>query len=69
MMHKAFEYESRFDKNGRPERRWSVGPVLIWGIVALVLGLAGKAFVLPSVIPQFAAMTGRSSVRATRTVL
>jgi hypothetical protein len=42
-MHKAFGYESRFDRNGRPERRWSVGPVLIWGVVALVLGLAGEA--------------------------
>lgn len=51
MPHKAFEFASRFDRNGRPERRWSIGPVLIWGIVVLVLGLAGKAFVLPSVLP------------------
>jgi hypothetical protein len=52
MMHKAFDYESKFDRNGRPERRLSIGPVLIWGLVALVLGLAGKAFILPSVLPQ-----------------
>jgi hypothetical protein len=51
-VNKAFEYESRYDKNGRPERRWSVGAVLVWGVVALVLGLAGKAFVLPSILPQ-----------------
>jgi hypothetical protein len=51
-MQKAFEYESEYDKYGRPKRRWSVGAVLIWGIVALVLGLAGKAFVFPSALPQ-----------------
>ena len=52
-MHKAIEYEVKFGKDGKPsERRWSIGPVLIWGLVAVVLGLAGKAFVLPSILPQ-----------------
>ena len=46
-MHKAIEYEVKFGKDWRPptERRWSMGSTLIWGIVALVLGLAGKALV------------------------
>ena len=49
-MHKAIEHESKY-KNGKlVERRWSVGPILIWGLVALVLGLAGKTFVLPSAV-------------------
>jgi len=51
-MNKAFEYESRYDRSGRPERRFSVGAVFVWGVVALVLGLAGKALVLPSILPQ-----------------
>jgi hypothetical protein len=52
-MHKAIEYGVKFGKDGKPsERRWSIGPVLIWGLVALVLVLAGKAFVLPSVLLQ-----------------
>ena len=42
MMHKAFEYEVKFGKDGRPTgRRWSVGPVLITSIVALILTLTG----------------------------
>ena len=51
-MQKALEYESKFDRNGRPERRFSIGPALVWGLVAVVLGLAGKTFVLPSILPQ-----------------
>jgi hypothetical protein len=51
-MNKAFEYESKFDRNGRPERRFSIGPALIWGFVAIILGLAGKTLVLPSILPQ-----------------
>jgi hypothetical protein len=51
-MQKALDYELKFDRNGRAIRRISIGPALIWGIVALVLGLAGKTFVLPSVLPQ-----------------
>jgi len=42
MMHKAFEYEVKFGKDGRPvERRWSIGPVLITSVVALILALTG----------------------------
>ena len=52
-MHKAIEYEVKYGKDGQPcEWRWSIGPVLIWGVVSLVLGVAGKAFVIPSVLPQ-----------------
>jgi hypothetical protein len=40
MMHKAFEYEVKFGKDGRPvERRWSVGPVLVTSFVMLILTL------------------------------
>jgi hypothetical protein len=42
MMHKAFEYEVKFGRDGRSlERRWSIGPVLITSIVALILALTG----------------------------
>jgi hypothetical protein len=41
-MDKAFEYEVRFRKDGKAlERRWSVGPVLITSVVALILSLTG----------------------------
>jgi len=41
-MHKAFEYEVKFGRDGRPaERRWSIGPVLVTSIVALILALTG----------------------------
>ncbi len=50
MMHKAIESKTKFGKDGRPlEREWSVGPVLIWGFVAIILGLAGKAVIPPSI--------------------
>jgi hypothetical protein len=50
-MHKAIECETKFGKDGKPvTRKWSVGPILIWGIVALVLGLAGKAIISPSIL-------------------
>jgi hypothetical protein len=48
MMNKAFEYESKYKDGKLVERRWSVGPILVSGLVALVLGLAGKALVSPS---------------------
>jgi len=51
-MHKALEHESKYKDGKLVERRWSVGPSLIWGLVALALGLAGKTFVLPSVLPH-----------------
>jgi hypothetical protein len=42
MMHKAFEYEVKFGKDGRPaERRWSIGPVLVTAISGVVLALTG----------------------------
>jgi hypothetical protein len=47
-MNKAFEYESKYKDGKLVERRWSVGPILVSGFVALVLGLAGKALVSPS---------------------
>lgn len=51
MMQKAIEYEIKFGKDGKPvTRKWSVGPILIWGIVALVLGLAGKAVISPAML-------------------
>lgn len=45
MMNKAFEYESKYKDGKLVERRWSAGPVLVSGLVALVLGLAGKALI------------------------
>lgn len=48
-MQKAFDYELKFDKQGRPERRFSVGQSVIWALVALILGLAGKSVVLPPI--------------------
>ena len=51
MMQKAIEYEIKFGKDGKPvTRKWSIGPILIWGIVALVLGLAGKAIISPAML-------------------
>jgi hypothetical protein len=47
-MNKAIEYECKYEDGKLTERRWSVGAILVWGIVALVLGLAGKALVTPS---------------------
>ena len=47
-MNKAFEYEAKYKDGKLIERRWSIGPILISGLVALVLGLAGKALVTPS---------------------
>jgi hypothetical protein len=45
-MHKAIESKTKFGKDGKPiEREWSIGPSVIWGLVAIVLGLAGKAIV------------------------
>jgi hypothetical protein len=41
-MHKAFEYEVKFGKDGRlVERRWSVGPVFITTSAAVLLALTG----------------------------
>ena len=41
-MQKAFEYESKFDRNGKLlERRWSIGPVLVTSTFALILALTG----------------------------
>ena len=41
-MHKAFEYEVKFGKDGRPvERRWSVGPVFITTGAGVLLALTG----------------------------
>jgi hypothetical protein len=51
-MNKAFEYESKYKDGKLIERRWSVGPILVSGFVVLVLGLAGKALVLPSLLPR-----------------
>jgi hypothetical protein len=46
MMHKAVEIKVKYGKDGKPtEREWSIGPVFIWGLVAIILGLAGKAVV------------------------
>jgi hypothetical protein len=40
LMHKAFEYEVKFGKDGRPvERRLSVGPVLVTAVSGVVLAL------------------------------
>jgi len=46
-MQKAIERKTRTKhKDGRlVESEWSVGGVLIWGLVFLVLGLAGKAVI------------------------
>ncbi len=41
-MQKAFEYEAKFDRNGRQERRFSIGPALIWGLVALISRSSGQ---------------------------
>jgi hypothetical protein len=44
MMHKAFEYEVKFGKDGRPvERRWSVGPVFITTCATVLLALTGHS--------------------------
>jgi hypothetical protein len=51
-MNKAFEYESKYKDGKLIERRWSVGPILVSGVVALVLGLAGKAFIPASLLPR-----------------
>jgi hypothetical protein len=41
-MHKAFEYEVKYDSKGKAvERRWSVGPVLVTSAAALLLALTG----------------------------
>lgn len=41
-MHKAFEYEVKYDSRGKAvERRWSVGPVLVTSTLALLLSLTG----------------------------
>jgi hypothetical protein len=41
---KAFEYEVRYGRDGKPaQRRWSVGPVLIVGVIMLILVLTGHA--------------------------
>jgi hypothetical protein len=47
-MNKAFEYEAKYKDGKLTERRLSIGPILITGFVALVLGLAGKALITPS---------------------
>lgn len=42
MMHKAIEYEVKYDRKGRPiERRWSIGPILVTTFGTLVLALTG----------------------------
>jgi len=52
MMHKAFESRKKFKDGKVVEHEWSIGPILIWGLVVLVLGLAGKAVVsIPSFSP------------------
>ena len=49
MMHKAFEYEVKFGKDGRPvERRWSVGPVFITTCATVLLALTGAKNPTPS---------------------
>jgi hypothetical protein len=41
-MHKAFEYEMKYDRSGRPsEKRWSIGPVSITTAAAVLLALTG----------------------------
>jgi len=41
-MHKAIEYEVKYDQRGRAiERRWSVGPVLITTAATVMLTLHG----------------------------
>ena len=41
-MHKAFEYEVKFGKSGKPtERKVSVGPVLVTTVSGVVLALTG----------------------------
>jgi hypothetical protein len=44
-MHKAFEYEVKFGKDGRPVgRRWSIGPVFITTSAAVLLALTATPF-------------------------
>ena len=47
-MNKAFEWKVRKKrKDGTlEEREGSVGAAVIWGIVSLILGLAGKTLIL-----------------------
>jgi hypothetical protein len=53
-MQKAIERKARTKhKDGRlVESQWSIGGALVWGIVALVLGLAGKAAISISAIER-----------------
>jgi hypothetical protein len=47
-MNKAFEYEAKYKDSKLIERKWSIGPILVSGFVALVLSLAGEAMIPPS---------------------
>lgn len=49
-MHKAFESRKKFKDGKVVEHEWSIGPIVVVGLVGLVLGLAGKAIVS---IPSF----------------
>jgi hypothetical protein len=47
----AFEFEETFERDGkRLRRRFSVGGIVVWALVFLVLGLAGKS--LPALLPR-----------------
>ena len=51
-VHKAFEYEVKFGKDGKPTaRRWSIGPILIIAIVVFILAITGHA--IPTAIWSF----------------
>ena len=59
-MNKAFEYEVRFGKDGKPVlRRWSIGPVLIIGAIVIVLSPDGNCCPWLLVVPRQIAQAAR----------
>jgi hypothetical protein len=46
----AFELEETFGSDGkRRKRRVSIGGIFVWGIVVVILSLAGRAIIPPSI--------------------
>jgi len=49
MMHKAYEVKEEFSPDGRRlvRREWSIGPIVIWAVVAVAAIWRGQA-ILPA---------------------
>jgi hypothetical protein len=46
IMKNAFEFKTEYGRTGQPTKReWSVGPIVIWAVVAILALLTGKALI------------------------